>query len=115
MSSRHLGQYKGNVYIIDEVLIENLSPAKVPVTWMRFQIVPFSYPCVFKQIQFGLRFHNRLHRFRVNMRCKRNDIVTGPKAPVTGIRFHGSISCLHGNYENDHEKATYLNTQSKVD
>ena len=115
MSSRHLGQYKGNVYIIDEVLIENLSPAKVPVTWMRFQIVPFSYPCVFKQIQFGLRFHNRLHRFRVNMRCKRNDIVTGPKAPVTGIRFHGSTSCLHGNDENDHEKATYLNTQSKVD
>ena len=44
-----------------------------------------------------------------------NDIVTGPKAPVTGIRFHGFISYLHGNDENDHEKATYLNTQSKVD
>ena len=40
-----------------------------------------------------------------------------PKAPVTGIRFHGFTSCLHGNDndENDHEKATYLNTQSKVD
>ena len=36
-------------------------------------------------------------------------------APVTGIGFHGFISCLHGNDENDHEKATYLNTQSKVD
>ena len=44
MSSRHLGQYKGNVYIIDEVLIENLSPAKALVT----RIVPFSYPCVFE-------------------------------------------------------------------
>ena len=45
---RHLGQYKGNFYIIDEVLIANLSPAKAPVTRMRFQIVSFSYPCVFK-------------------------------------------------------------------
>ena len=41
----------------------------------------------------------------------------------TGIRFHlktrryhcGFTSCLHGNDENDHEKATHLNTQSKVD
>ena len=48
MSSRHLGQYKGNFYIIDEVLIANLSPAKAPVARMCFQIVPFSYPCVFK-------------------------------------------------------------------
>ena len=48
MSSRHLGQYKGNVYIIDEVLIENLSPTKAPVTRMRFQIVPFSYSCIFQ-------------------------------------------------------------------
>ena len=48
MSSRHLGQYKGNFYIIDEVLVTNLSPAKAPVTRMCFQIVPFSYPCVFK-------------------------------------------------------------------
>ena len=31
MSSRHLGQYKGNFYIIDEVLIANLSPAKALV------------------------------------------------------------------------------------
>ena len=46
MSSLHLGQYKGNFYIIDEVLIANFSPARVPVTRMRFQIVPFSYPCV---------------------------------------------------------------------
>ena len=36
MSSRHLGQYKGNFYIMDEVLIANLSPTKVPVTKMRF-------------------------------------------------------------------------------
>ena len=48
MSSRHLGQYKGNFYITDEVLIANLSPTNAPVTRMRFQIVPFSYPCVFK-------------------------------------------------------------------
>ena len=34
--------------MIDEVLIANLSPAKAPVALMRFQIVPFSYPCVFK-------------------------------------------------------------------
>ena len=104
---------QGKLLYIDEVLIANLSPAKAPVTRMRFQNVPFSYPCVFKYIQFGLRFHNRLHRFRVNRRRKRNDIVTGPKAPVTGIRFHGFTSCLHGNDENDHEKAAYLNTQSK--
>ena len=43
MSSRHLGQYKGNFYIIDEVLIANLSAAKAPVKRMCFQIVPFSY------------------------------------------------------------------------
>ena len=30
MSSRHLGQYKGNFYLIDEVLIANLSPTKAP-------------------------------------------------------------------------------------
>ena len=41
--------------IMDEVLIVNLSPTKAPVTRMRFQIVSFSYPCVFKQIEFGLR------------------------------------------------------------
>ena len=29
MSARHLGQYKGNFYIIDEVLIANLSPAMI--------------------------------------------------------------------------------------
>ena len=57
MSSRHLGQYKGNFYIIDEVLIANLLPAKAPVTRMHFQIVPF-----------GLHFHNRLHRFHVKRR-----------------------------------------------
>ena len=68
MTSRHLGQYKGNFYIMDEVLKANLSPIKAPVTRMRFQIVPFSYPRVFKQIQFDLRFHNRLHCFCVNRR-----------------------------------------------
>ena len=55
MSSRHLAQYNGNFYKMDEVLIANLSPTKAPVTRMRFQIVPFSYACVFKWIQFGLR------------------------------------------------------------
>ena len=48
MSSLHLGQYKGNFYIIDEVLIAILSPAKAPVTRMRFQIVPFSHPHTFQ-------------------------------------------------------------------
>ena len=28
MSSRHLGQYKGNFYIMDEVLIADLPPTK---------------------------------------------------------------------------------------
>ena len=55
MSSRHLGQYKRNLYVMDEVLFANLPPAKVPVTRMGFQIVPFSYRCVFKSIHFGLR------------------------------------------------------------
>ena len=55
MSSRHLDQYKGNFYIMNEVLIANLPPAKAPITRMRFQIVPFSYRCVFKSIHFGLR------------------------------------------------------------
>ena len=32
MSSRHLGQYKGNFYIMDEVLTANLPPTKAPVT-----------------------------------------------------------------------------------
>ena len=40
MSSRHLGQYKGNFYIIDEVLIANLSPAKAPVTLIAFSNCP---------------------------------------------------------------------------
>ena len=35
MSSCHLGQHKGNFYIIDEVFIANLSPAKAPVTRMQ--------------------------------------------------------------------------------
>ena len=52
MSSRHLGQYKGNFYKMDEVLIADLPPTKAPVT---FHIVPFSYHCVFKLIHFGLR------------------------------------------------------------
>ena len=55
MSSRHLGQYKGNFYIIDEVLITNLPATKAPVTRVRFQIIPFSYHSVFKSIPFGLR------------------------------------------------------------
>ena len=57
MSSRHLGQYKGNFDIMDEVLMANLPPTKAAVTRMRFQIVPFSYCCIFKSIHFGLRIH----------------------------------------------------------
>ena len=68
MSSRHLGQYKGNFYIMDEVLIAKLLPAKASVTRVGFQIVPFSYRsilvCVFK----CLHFHDSLHCFRVNRR-----------------------------------------------
>ena len=55
MSSRHLGQYKGKFYIMDEVLTADLLPTKAPVTRMHFQIVPFSYHCIFKPIHFGLR------------------------------------------------------------
>ena len=62
MSSRHLGQYKENFYIMDEVLIANLSPTKAPVNTdafsnrfifrsLRFQIDPiwfaYSNVCVF--------------------------------------------------------------------
>ena len=55
MSSRHLGQYKGNFYTMDDVLIANLPPTKAPVTQMCFQVVAFSYRCFFKLIHFGLR------------------------------------------------------------
>ena len=80
MSSRHLGQYKGDFYIMDKVLTAaNLPPTKAPVTRMRFQIVPLSYRSVLISLRFQidpcwfaysncLRFHNRLHRFRVNRR-----------------------------------------------
>ena len=39
MSSHHLGQYKENFYIMDEVLIANFPPTEVSVTRIRFQIV----------------------------------------------------------------------------
>ena len=86
MSSRHLGQYKGNFYTMDEVLKanqssdilqhsqnrptgdRNLQPAKAPVTRMRFHIVTFSNRSTLVSIFKCLRFHNRLHRFRVNRR-----------------------------------------------
>ena len=49
MSSRHLGEYQGNFYIIDEVLIANLSPAKAR-----------SHGCVFKLFRSHiLAFSNR--------------------------------------------------------
>ena len=51
ISSRHLGQYKGSFYIMDKA---KLLPTKAPVTRIRFQIIPFSYRCVFKSIHFGL-------------------------------------------------------------
>ena len=58
MSSRHLGQYKKNFYIMDEVLIANLPPTRAPVTRIRFQIVPFSnrstLVCVFKCLHFPM-------------------------------------------------------------
>ena len=58
MSSRHLGQYKGNFNIMDEVLIAHLPPTKAPVTRMRFQIVLFLYRCVFKSIQLWFAYSN---------------------------------------------------------
>ena len=54
VSSRHLGQYKGNFYRMNKVLVANLPPTNAPFTRMRFQIVLFSYRCVFKSIHFGL-------------------------------------------------------------
>ena len=54
ISSRHLGQYKRNFYIMNEALIANLLPTKAPVTRMGFQIVPFSYHYIFRSIHFGL-------------------------------------------------------------
>ena len=54
-----------------ETRARHLRPAFV-YTRIRFQIVPFSYRCVFKWIHFGLRiqmfkqlrFYDRLHRLR---------------------------------------------------
>ena len=40
---------------MDEVLVANLPPTKALVTRIRFQIVLFSYRCVFKSVHFGLR------------------------------------------------------------
>ena len=73
MSSHHLGQYKGNFYIMDEVLIVNLPSTKAPVTQIRFQIVPFHIVALSNRSTLVylfkcLRFHNLLHRFRVNRR-----------------------------------------------
>ena len=75
LSSRHLVQYKGNFYIMDEVLIANLPPTKVPVTikrWVfksfRFHIAAFSDRSTLVCVLKCLRFHNRLHRFHVNRR-----------------------------------------------
>ena len=67
MSSRHLGQYKRNFYIMDEV-IANLPSTKASVARMCFQIVSFPYCYIFKLNHFGLHFHSRLHRFHVNRR-----------------------------------------------
>ena len=40
--SRHLGRYKGNFYIMDEVLVADMPATKAPVTRMAFHIVAFS-------------------------------------------------------------------------
>ena len=50
--------------------------------------------------------HFRFGRIRLPDTCE---------SAFTGIRFHVLTCCLHGNDENDHEKATYFNMQSKVD
>ena len=75
MSSRHLGQYKGNFYIIDEVLIANLSPGpgytdafsncsvfislrfQIDPIWLAFSESSSSFPC--EQEVKTQRYHNR--------------------------------------------------------
>ena len=47
MSSRHLGQYKGNFYIMDEVLIANLPPTKARLQGFSNRFVFISCRCVF--------------------------------------------------------------------
>ena len=75
MSYSRFCQYKGNFYILDEVLIANLLPTNAQLhrcvfklfhfhidafsncsifISMRFQIVPFSYRCVFKLFHFHI-------------------------------------------------------------
>ena len=60
----------------------------------RFHIVAFSdrstLVCVFKY----LRFHNRLHRFRVNRRRKRNDILTRPETTITWCDLSPQFFCI---------------------
>ena len=41
MISHHLGQYKGNFYVMDEVVTAKLLPTKAPVTRMHFIILSF--------------------------------------------------------------------------
>ena len=55
MSSRHLGKYKGNLYMMDKVLRANVRPTEAPVTRMGLEIVRFSCHYVFRSIYFGLR------------------------------------------------------------
>ena len=73
MISRHLGQYKGNFYIMDEVLTGNLTPTKAPVIQMRFEIVRFLYRCAFNLVCLFkcLRFHNRFHRCEQEAKMQR--------------------------------------------
>ena len=56
---------------------------------------------------------NNRQKQMVHFRFGRTRLPDTCESAFTGIRFHGFTSCLHGNDENDHEKATYLNTQSK--
>ena len=44
-----------------------------PATRIRFQIVPFSFRCVFKSIHFGLRI--QMFTFSLSFSSFRNDIV----------------------------------------
>ena len=48
-----LNHYSGNCR--DSLTLDALIFTKVPVTRIRFQIVPFSFPCVYRSIHFGLR------------------------------------------------------------
>ena len=85
--------------LMDGALIANLPTTKARLHGcvfksLRFHIVVFSnistLVCVFK----CLNFYDRFYRFRVNRRCKRNDILTRPKATITWCDLSPRFFCI---------------------